>query len=727
MRRSRRLDSPFIDFLLSLLTGLGIGLALGLLASPATAGELSRAQVERRFPPPLHVQEKLADLAAWPLTSELEPEAGPVGYVFESIDLAPLPGFEGTPFNLLIAIDRKGNFLDVEVLHQHEPVFLGGLGEPPLRDFVKQYAGKNIAQTITISSSYSGARNQQTGGGNLVVLDGVTKATASIRIVNQTILAAALAVARARLGFAAPGQHGPPAKARGELFERFDFAELLRRGMVQRRVVSNAVAEKLFAGSDGEGADEEGLAHPQDALVELYVAYLNPPSIGRSLLGEAQWTALRSMLHGKLEEGQHLLWIASAGRYSMLDERFVPGSPPQRLALRQDRLNLELRDFDFELTAPVGAPPLNASRLYSVYAEAGLDPGRPFAIDLTLIRAKGMMLPRITRQNVSLDYATPAALLAYPPSPPPEWLLAWQARWLDLAIIGAALLLLSSVLARPRWLSLSARRLARFRWAFLAFTLVYLGWYAQGQLSIVQLTGTVKTLRAGQGLASFLYDPVSLLLIAFTLLSLLIWGRGTFCGWLCPFGALQEFVAAAVHRLPARLRPPQVPRKWQQSTGRRLAHLRYVLLAALLLAALLWPTLAEKLVEAEPFKTAITIGFDRPWPYVAYAVLLLLAGASYYKLFCRLLCPLGAALTLGGKLRRWHWLPRRAECGQPCQTCRSRCNYDAIERDGAIRYDDCFQCLDCVGIYHDEQRCAPLLLWHKKGRSVGGTAGGKPA
>jgi transcriptional regulator of nitric oxide reductase len=412
MRRSHLLGPFVIDFLLGLLAGLALCL-------PASAGELSRAQVERRFPPPLHVQEKLAELAAWPLTSELEPEAGPVGYVFESIDLAPLPGFEGTPFNLLIAIDRKGNFLDVEVLRQHEPVFLGGLGEPPLREFVKQYAGKNIAQTITISSSYSGARNQQSGGGNLVVLDGVTKATASIRIVNQTVLAAALAVARARLGFAAPGQHGPPAKARGELFERYDFAELLRRGMVQRLVVSNAAAEKLFAGSDGEGADEEGLAHPQDALVELYVAYLNPPSIGRSLLGDGQWTALRSMLHGKLEEGQHLLWIATAGRYSMLDERFVPGSPPQRLALRQDRLNLELRDFDFELTAPAGAPPLNASRLYTVYAEAGLDPGRPFAIDLTLIRAKGMMLPRITRQNVSLDYATPAALLVYPPSPPP--------------------------------------------------------------------------------------------------------------------------------------------------------------------------------------------------------------------------------------------------------------------------------------------------------------------
>ena len=40
--------------------------------------------------------------------------------------------------------------------------------------------------------------------GNRVVLDGVAKATASVRIANQTVLSAAHAVARAKLGFAAP-------------------------------------------------------------------------------------------------------------------------------------------------------------------------------------------------------------------------------------------------------------------------------------------------------------------------------------------------------------------------------------------------------------------------------------------------------------------------------------------------------------------------------------------
>ncbi len=670
----------------------------------AIAGELTQADLSRRFQPPLHVQPKLAEVPAWPITSELEPDAGPIGYAFESIDLAPIPGFEGTPMNLLVAVDRKGAFIDVEVLRQHEPVFLSGLGEAPLKEFVRQYAGKNLRQEITVSSIYGSARSA--GGGNRVVLDGVTKATASVRIVNQSVLAAAFAVARAKLGFADPGARGPAAQARADVYEPLDFAGLLARGLVGHLRLANAEAERLFAGTDGAEVDEEGLARPQDALVDLYVGYVNAPTIGRALLGDAGYAELMQ----RLEPGQHVLWVGTSGRYAMLDEGFVPGTQPQRLALAQNDLPVELRDMPFDLTPPAGAPQFNSLRVFRVYAQAGLDPGRPMQVGLTITRAKGMMLPRITHKTATLDYSPPAGLFVYPPKPLPEWLLAWQGRWPDLAVISLALLLLSFVLSRPKWIARDARRLQAFRIGFLAFTLIYIGWQAQGQLSIVQITGAVKSLATGQGLASFLYDPVSLLLIAFTLVTFVVWGRGTFCGWLCPFGAMQEFVAI----LAKRLRVPQ----WRLPAmlARVLDRGRYAILAALALAAAFAPRLAESMVEIEPFKTAITVNFDRSWPFVAYAIAMLLAGAFVYKFFCRYLCPLGAVMVLGGKLRRFDWLARRLECGQPCQTCRHRCDYDAIERSGAIRYDDCFQCLDCVGIYHDPQRCAPVLLYRRKGR-----------
>lgn len=697
------------DFLQGKKVAVGrIFLLLGLLALltlPAAAGELSRADLERRFLPPLHLAEKLRDIPAWPLTSELEPDAGPVGYVFESIDLAPIPGFEGTPFNLLIAIDRQGRFLSVEVLRQHEPVFLSGLGPQPLHDFVQQYVGLGLRQDITVSSVYgrkSGAAGGDRGASPRVVLDGVTKATASVRIVNQTVLASALAVARSQLGFAPRQQRGLPARAIDSSAPPLDLDALLAGGHLARLRLSNREADALFAGSDVADADEEARRDPDGLFSEVYLAYLNAPVIGRSLLGDNAYRKLRASLY----HDQHVFWIGAAGRHPLVDDDFVPGAAPARLSLVQNGLPLELRDFGGDDVRPAELPDLRFGRIFQVEAHAGLDPGRLMTLQIGIKRSQGMILPQVTERSVALAYTPPRDLFSYPPTPLPEWLQAWRGRWVELAILGAGLLGLSVLLARPAWLA-APQRLRRWRTGWLIFVLVFVGWYAQGQLSIVQLTGAVKTLAAGFGLGSFLYDPVSLLLIAFLPISFVFWGRGTFCGWLCPFGALQELVGKAAQAIGIRQRRlPDGPARW-------LARSRFVVLGGLLLSAAMAPSLAERLVEIEPFKTAITVGFDREWPYVAYAVGLLGLGAVYYKFFCRFLCPLGAFMECGGALRRWNWLPRRSECGQPCQVCRKACDYDAIERSGKIDYRRCYQCLDCVSIYPDPQRCVPLIRLRK--------------
>ena len=684
-------------------------LAAGL-APPASAGEMSRPALERRFLPPLHVGEKLREVPAWPLSSELEPDAGPVGYVFESIDLAPIPGFEGTPFNLLIAIDRHGNFISVEVLRQHEPVFLSGLGPQPLHDFVAQYARRSLRQDITVSTSYGDKSASSGEAGRRVVLDGVSKATASVRIVNQTVLASALAVARARLGFAEQKAKGLPAQALPSTAPALDWPALLAGGYVGQLRLSNREAEALFKDSAGAGLDDAAARDPDGLFAEVYLAYLNAPQIGRSLLGEAGYQKLLKSLY----HGQHVFWIGGAGRHPLVDENFVPGSAPARLSLVQDELPLELRDFGGEDMKPSQVPGLTFGRIFQVEAHAGLDPGRALQLKVGIVRSKGLILPQLIERAATLNYAPPRQLFAYPPTPLPEWLVAWRARWLELLLLGGGLAGLSLLLARPpglAWLA-DRRRLARWRTGWLVFLLVFVGWYAQGQLSIVQLTGAVKTLVAGFGLSSFLYDPVSLLLIVFLPISFLLWGRGTFCGWLCPFGALQELVGKAAQKLGV----PQ--RRVAPGPARWLERSRFVVLAVLLVAAAVAPSLAERLVEIEPFKTAITVGFDREWPYVIYALALLALGAVYYKLFCRYLCPLGAFMELGGLLRRWNWLPRRPECGKPCQVCRAACDYDAIRPTGEIDYRRCFQCLDCVSIYPDPTRCVPLIRLEKAARKA---------
>jgi polyferredoxin len=66
-------------------------------------------------------------------------------------------------------------------------------------------------------------------------------------------------------------------------------------------------------------------------------------------------------------------------------------------------------------------------------------------------------------------------------------------------------------------------------------------------------------------------------------------------------------------------------------------------------------------------------------------------------------------MALLGRLRRFDWLARRTECGKPCQRCRKDCTYQAINKDGRIDYEECFQCLDCVAIYESDQLCVPLI------------------
>jgi NosR/NirI family nitrous oxide reductase transcriptional regulator len=678
-------------------------LCLLLAGVHAAAATLSKAELARRFPAPLVVGERAGEVPAWPLFKQNGTATELVGYTFESIDLAPVPGFAGVPVNLLVTIDPKGRFLGVEVLSHHEPVFLEGLGEAPLRQFVGQYKGLSLGQGIVID----GARARSDAA--LAHLDGVSKATASVRIINQSILAAALQVARARLGFAQGRDPSRLARVRSDHVGTMSWRALLDAGLVRHLRVSNREAERLFAGSAGAGLDPEALARPDDSFVDLYVAWASVPSVGRNLLAPRTWNRLQ----GRLEPGDHALLVMTRGRHAIAGEDFVRGSVPQRIALRQDRLPVEMRDLDLEpRLAPGIELPVNEVLLLRVIAQAGLDPGHALEFALPVTRSKGIVYPeRITRE-ITLGYRLPDDYVVQAPGAAPSWQASWKARRIELGVLGAALALLAVALLRPRLLSADARRFDWLRRGWLLFTVVFIGYFAQGQLSIVNLTGALQALRAGRGLGFMLFDPMTVALWGFVAISLLLWGRGTFCGWLCPFGALQEFAGLAGRML----RIPQLAVR--RALDAHLTRIKYAVLAAILLAALFAPALADRLVELEPFKTAITLNFVRAWPYVLYAAGLLLLSTMVYKGFCRYLCPLGAALALLGHVRLLDWIPRRAECGVPCQTCRHRCGYKAIAPGGRINYDECFQCMECVVIIESPTQCAPRILEHKRARTI---------
>ena len=128
---------------------------------------------------------------------------------------------------------------------------------------------------------------------------------------------------------------------------------------------------------------------------------------------------------------------------------------------------------------------------------------------------------------------------------------------------------------------------------------------------------------------------------------------------------------------------------------------------------------AERYAEIEPFKTAVTLHFNRELPFVLYALGLIVVSAFNCKFYCKYICPLGAALAVPAKLSLVNWLRRRKECGAPCQTCAAECEIQAINDRGEIQINECHYCMDCQVTYWDEYKCPPLVVRRKKHEKAG--------
>ena len=671
----------------------------------AYAGSLTRSALQHYFPAPFILGEKDDILPVWPIFKQNGTSDELIAYVFESADLAPIPGFSGTPINMLVALTPEGSFLDVRLLSQHEPVFVDGLGPEPLFDFIKQYVGKSLKQSIKVGPP---AGDRAAGSAALSEIHGVAQAPASVRIVHESLLVAGLEVARGKLGFARGRDPSRAAKVRNDRFEPLNWQEMISRGYIKHYHVTNAESEAAFAGTMGAGLDPEVRRKPDGAFIDLWIGELDVPDIGRNLLDDATFNRLISDL-----DGRHALFVLSAGRLSFMVDDFVAGAVPLRMSLRQADVPVEIRDFAWHKPFIVKDMPQGDVSVLTIKTLTGWDPANPSEFALRATRAKGQILAEKADHDFSFAFSVPQELLVLPPQESVKGFGSiWLERARDLVILSTGLFILAVALAMQKALTASAKAFALFRRIFLAFTLFFIGWWAQAQLSIVTLIGLTRAAKGEGGLAFLLYDPPSLILWFFTLGSLMIWGRGTFCGWLCPFGAMQEFVGDVAKLL--KIRQWRIAQRWDA----RLRGAKYAALMLILGAALASSALAERFAEIEPFKTAITLVFIRSLPFVLYAGLLLAGGLFVYKFFCRYFCPLGAAFALVGLARRWDWLPRRVECGDPCQLCKSKCRYNAIKPTGQIIYHECFQCMDCVVIHNDRSQCVPLVLKDRNSRPL---------
>jgi len=182
-----------------------------------------------------------------------------------------------------------------------------------------------------------GAANQD--GSGQIYLDGVTKATASVRIAHESILAASLAVAREHVQGLAGGPS--PRPKRGEEGAALDWNDLVKQGIATRRVVTNSELQAAFDDSLWEDDDAEALSNPEGNYMDLWVIDIGPDTIARAVLDD-DTLAERDELLSIADHSEPLLLLAN-GRHGFVSEEFVPNTSPDLLLAEQN--GLEYRNF----------------------------------------------------------------------------------------------------------------------------------------------------------------------------------------------------------------------------------------------------------------------------------------------------------------------------------------------------------------------------------------------
>ena len=243
-----------------------------------------------------------------------------------------------------------------------------------------------------------------------------------------------------------------------------------------------------------------------------------------------------------------------------------------------------------------------------------------------------------------------------PPRPPP---------WEQPAVVATAVLLLAFF---PVWRSGRDTPRLLYQLAVLGV----LGLWLNTPLTEVDLIN----LSLGQ-VAGLTENPLRWLLIGFAALTTVLLGP-VWCGYVCPFGALQELLGRIGRRLGLRAYP-------DRPVETRVRFLKYLLLTAVLLAA--WWTGESRHAAFDPMQHVFA-GRLAGWLGVI-AVVTLLAALVYYRFWCRYFCPVGAFLNLGNKLAlAQHLGPKRQI---------ERCDLGVTD-DFDVDCIRCHRCIDAVDV-----------------------------
>ncbi|OUS05116.1 4Fe-4S binding protein [Rhodobacterales bacterium 52_120_T64] len=634
-----------------------------------------------------------------------------VGYAFITSDFVSTTGYSGKPIHVMVAIDTEAKLLRAELVKHSEPIVLIGIPERKIKAMTEGYVGLDIVA-------------EAEAGGSGHDIDIISGATVTIMIIDDSVVRSSIKVARA-LGLGGLNNDaalaGPTHILNMENEDIHDWNTMVGDGTVRRLTLDIGQINEAFAATgDPRVLKHEEAGQPGDTFIDMHTALISAPSIGLSLMGENEYGNLVEWM----EEGEHAILVMGRGVFSFKGNGYVRGGIFDRIQLIQGDISVRFRDRQHRrlgALATEGAPSFTEVDMFKIPADSEFDPTKPWRLQLLAQRVVGPIektfLTYDLGYNIPPQYLTalaPPVMVAVDEAEEDAaartalWQRIWKSKTVEIGLLIGMLTVLTGVFFFQMQVTRHARAFYWFRMGFLVMTLVFLGWHQNAQLSVVNLMALGASLTSGFSWDAFLMDPLVFILWTSVAVTLLFWGRGGFCGWLCPFGALQEIT----NQIARFFKVPQWTLPW--GLHERLWPLKYMIFLGLFGLSLVSIPLAEHFAEIEPFKTSIILKFARGWPYVLFATVVLGIGLFVERFYCRYLCPLGAALAIPGRIRMFDWLKRYKECGSPCQTCANECFVQAIHPTGEINPNECLSCLHCQVLYQDHSKCPVVIKGDKR-------------